>query len=115
MTSAKRYTGPVQKQGRPRKTPRPDLPDAREDCARRARWLCEVAGLVPHECPGRGTEAHHRRMRSQGGSDDMDNLLWVCGPAHRWIHANPEQSYRAGWLVRGLGRSSALLGLRVDV
>ena len=29
---------------------------------------------------------HHRRLRSQGGSNSTDNLLDVCFTGHNWIH-----------------------------
>ena len=64
----------------------------------RASGLCEAR--TP-DCTGRGAHAHHMRMRSQGGSDGTENLLWVCPPCHAWIHAHPAESYRLGLLVRG--------------
>lgn len=62
-----------------------------------ARPRCEVASVV---CTGRVEHAHHIRMRSQGGSHDPENVLAACQPCHEVCHANPEQSYRDGWLRR---------------
>lgn len=69
-------------------------------CEDRAKGRCE-AGASP-DCRGRGCQAHHRHMRSQGGSDDVANLLWVCEPCHTYIHGHPAESYEAGWLIRGV-------------
>jgi hypothetical protein len=59
------------------------------------RWRCEIDG-----CPNPATERHHKLRRSQGGSDDASNTADVCGVHHAWIHANPAESYEAGWLIR---------------
>lgn len=59
---------------------------------------CEVR--IDDACSGRAEHRHHRKMRSQGGSDDPSNLLAVCWACHRWIHDHPSVSYGRGWLVR---------------
>jgi hypothetical protein len=64
----------------------------------RSRGLCE-ARAIP-DCWHMADQVHHRRRRSQGGSNDVDNLLAVCNPCHTWIHANPEASAVAGLLLR---------------
>ena len=43
---------------------------------------------------------HHRKRRSQGGTDDPVNILEVTPEIHDWIHGNPEQAYELGWLVK---------------
>lgn len=47
---------------------------------------------------------HHRLLRSQGGRDLGSNLISLCGSGttgcHGWVHANPEQAQRGGWVVR---------------
>lgn len=77
------------------------LQQARKFVRGRAHERCEIE--TPACTPGwhRGEHAHHVRMRSQGGSDDPGNLLWVCAAGHRWIHDNPAESYRRGYLQRG--------------
>ena len=58
---------------------------------------CEAVTGV---CTGRSHEVHHRLMKSQGGHrTDYRNLLAVCWPCHRWIHAHPAESYDKGWLL----------------
>lgn len=42
---------------------------------------------------------HHRKRRSQGGTDDPSNILKVTPEIHDWIHANPQEAYDLGWLV----------------
>lgn len=62
----------------------------------RANDMCEAR--IADVCAGRGAHAHHILMRSQGGTDDMGNLIWVCPPCHGHIHENPAESYEAGFL-----------------
>jgi hypothetical protein len=72
-------------------------------CAReRAEGRCEV--IVSPTCSGQGTHVHHRKIRSQGGTNDLSNLLVVCHPCHKFIHDHPEMSYEKGWLVRSSNR-----------
>lgn len=71
---------------------------AREAVRARAKGWCEIR--VSGVCAGKGTEAHHRLRRSQGGPDHPDNLAWSCDACHRHVHDNPEWAYRLGWLLR---------------
>lgn len=43
---------------------------------------------------------HHRRRRSQGGTDDLDNLCTLCAAHHQWVHEHPNQSEFLGYLLR---------------
>ena len=43
---------------------------------------------------------HHRKRRSQGGSDDEVNIMLVTPEQHDWIHRHPALSYERGWLVK---------------
>lgn len=67
-------------------------------CFDRAHGRCE-ANIAAAACTGRAEHAHHRLMRSQGGSDDPSNLLAVCGRCHRHIHNNPGWAYERGFLL----------------
>lgn len=60
---------------------------------------CEARGHGDCVCSGRYENAHHKRRRSQGGSDEPDNLLCVCLGHHRWIHDNPEAAVELGFLI----------------
>jgi len=66
----------------------------------RARWYCELA--TPRCATGRhdAEHVHHRKLRSQGGSDESVNLLAVCFNGHRYVHDHPAESYARGWLLR---------------
>ncbi len=50
----------------------------------RSGGRCEIRST--HDCDRLYTAVHHRKMRSQGGSNDIDNLLAVCFTGHIWIH-----------------------------
>lgn len=66
-------------------------------CFDRAQGRCEAR--VSDDCTGRAEHAHHRLMRSQGGSDDPSNLAALCGACHAFVHLNPAWSYEYGWLL----------------
>jgi hypothetical protein len=52
---------------------------------RRSGGRCEIRAV--HGCDGRASDfPHHRKLRSQGGSNSLDNLLDVCISGHYWIH-----------------------------
>lgn len=55
---------------------------------------CEVTGQYGF------LEAHHRKMRSQGGDDSPENIIRISGELHRYIHANPNWAYNRGLLVK---------------
>ena len=65
---------------------------------KRSKGMCEAQ---TEKCVGAGKQVHHRKLRSQGGSNSEVNLLYVCFPCHEWIHAHPKTSYERGWLIRG--------------
>lgn len=51
-------------------------------------------------CWGRATQSHHRKLRSQGGTNEPENLLRVCAPCHLSIHVHVADSVERGWIVR---------------
>lgn len=55
--------------------------------------LCAACEAAP------AAHMHHRKLRSQGGNDEPENLLPVCVECHTWIHANPGAAYELGLLV----------------
>lgn len=56
------------------------------------RLMCECG------CGEIGTEIHHIAGRVGPLLYDISNLMVVTEECHRWIHANPEESYRLGYL-----------------
>lgn len=48
-----------------------------------------------------GYEVHHKRRRSQGGTNDLNNLIYACIPCHRWIHEHPADAAALGLLTMG--------------
>ena len=60
----------------------------------RAHNLCECCRAKPVAA------RHHRLRRSQGGTNDLSNLLAVCDDCHVEIHLYPQRSYENGSLIR---------------
>lgn len=60
----------------------------------RSGGLCELG------CGKAAVTIHHRKLRSQGGRHDPENLLHLCLAHHDEIHMHPEKSYALGWMVR---------------
>jgi 5-methylcytosine-specific restriction endonuclease McrA len=63
----------------------------------RSEWACE-ASAPP--CVGRAEVMHHRRLRSQGGPDTVENLMHICNPCHLWLHAHPAKAAAWGMILR---------------
>lgn len=64
----------------------------------RAGNYCEKCGKV-----GSNFALHHRRLKSQGGQDEVCNLMAVHHECHNMgtfaIHMNPKESVENGWIV----------------
>jgi 5-methylcytosine-specific restriction protein A len=60
----------------------PDWPQRRNAVRRRANGRCEgrVRGV---RCPNRGAECDHITPHTEGGTDDLSNLQWLCTPCHK--------------------------------
>ena len=43
-------------------------------------WRCQVCGSMQH------LQVHHRKLRSQAGVDDEQNLITLCSGCHAQIH-----------------------------
>ncbi|MEM9752577.1 MAG: hypothetical protein AAF916_04250 [Planctomycetota bacterium] len=66
----------------------------------RSKGQCElgIAGV----CTGKAKDAHELLPRAQGGDPtDPANVRDVCRRCHDYAHANPEEAYAFGWLIRG--------------
>lgn len=62
----------------------------------RSEGTCEV--MNPFTCTGQAEALHHRKI--SGREHSIENCVHICKPCHDWIHANPTESYRQGWLVK---------------
>lgn len=60
----------------------------------RSKGRCEAR--TP-DCRGAGEVFHHRIGRR---THAPNMLLHLCDPCHLYVHAHPEESYEAGWMVR---------------
>ena len=56
--------------------------NSREHALCRDKYTCQV-------CKAKNTrlEVHHIKYRSQGGTDDLDNLITLCADCHKKVHA----------------------------
>ena len=57
------------------------------------------------KCLGEATDIHHRIPRGMGGTSDPErnyglaNLVSLCRECHDWVHANPQEARKTGFLV----------------
>ena len=58
------------------------------------------AGGVCHVCYDPGTVVHHRKLRSQGGTNEVDNLMLLCQSCHEYVHNHPALAVAAGYILR---------------
>lgn len=49
----------------------------------------------------RASDAHHRKLVSEGGPDVISNLAALCRECHDWCHRNVEAARGLGFIVRG--------------
>ena len=62
----------------------------------RNRQLAQIKPPIDGRCQEcgnvdwRSLAKHHRIRRSQGGSDDVGNLVWLCGKCHSKEHGIKE-------------------------
>lgn len=61
---------------------------------------CQRCGVSIVDIP---SSIHHRKLRSQGGLDDADNMIRMCGTGttgcHGWAHHNRTLARLGGWIV----------------
>ena len=58
-------------------------------------------------CRHRATHVHHRKYRSRGGTNGVDNLVAMDSDCHRWVHDHPISSNRIGLSLKA-GQDEAL-------
>lgn len=79
------------------------LQKARKVVYERSGGDCEARSQV---CVGAASHVHHIAGRKGPDAHAPENLLHVCQPCHTYLHANPEESYTAGWMRKRLGVAS---------
>lgn len=88
---------------KPRRLPDPGGNSWREKRAvllARAGGRCERCGVpVVFET----FQAHHRKLRSQGGGHELSNLTCLCPGCHTTAHAGPLAAQAGGWIVPSHG------------
>jgi hypothetical protein len=87
---------------RPIVTVRKRTAEGSADWAQLRRWVHERDGGRCVRCGDglvEGFECHHRRLRSQGGRDELSNLIALCSDCHGWAHGHPAEAQLAGWIV----------------
>ena len=60
-----------------------------------ANGYCRACG----KALGAAGVVHHRKLRSQGGTDDLGNLAVLHTDCHLAVHANPAAARDAGLIV----------------
>lgn len=80
-----------------------ELDAMKVDVIRRSKGNCEAVGprFLPLDgsmdatakaliegCTGHGVHVHHRKYRSRGGTNSLENLINICLNCHDWIHAH---------------------------
>jgi 5-methylcytosine-specific restriction endonuclease McrA len=65
--------------------------------AKRNRELAKIEEPIDGRCQNchdlpdfRGLAKHHIKLRSRGGKDNPENLIWVCGKCHNYFHGIKE-------------------------
>jgi hypothetical protein len=81
---------------------REELGLARPLLLERSQGQCEAR--ISHLCTGIGIHAHHIERRVHGGTNALENLLWVCWFCHDRIHAHPAEAVTHGLLKSGWTR-----------
>ncbi len=88
---------PLQRRTRIKWRPTGTLPLlTREALRERANGRCERCRRRDYEVR---CDAHHRKLKSQGGTDDLQNLLYLCRSCHHWAHTHRDVARTEGWII----------------
>ena len=70
----------------------------RQELETRAGFQCEICGRWNAD------NAHHRKNRSQGGRNELSNLMLLCGSGttgcHGFVTEHPSTAAHHGWRVK---------------
>lgn len=72
--------------------------------ATRSGGRCERCGC---DLNAVGMEAHHRKLRSQGGGHEITNLVALCPACHRRCHDKRLRAINRGLIVPSFGNPEA--------
>lgn len=93
-------TTPLRRVGKKGRRDAAELKRVKAEVLLRSRGRCEAWEFSPL-CTHYGVVTHHIVRRSQGGTNDPENLLWACVPCHDRIHAAPAEALTRGFLKPG--------------
>lgn len=90
---------PIRPRSKRKKADDREFQAARIIVLERDEYTCQLPRFMDgHHCRGE-LQVHHRRRRSQGGSNDSSNLLTLCQAAHQYVHDNPREAALFGLLI----------------
>ncbi|MCU4972048.1 HNH endonuclease [Halobacteria archaeon AArc-m2/3/4] len=60
---------------------------------KRDRRRCRDCGFKPDRGESHKLHIHHITPKSEGGSDEMNNLIALCDDCHQKRHSNPDKTF----------------------
>ena len=74
----------------------PSMAELRPLLWKRCGGRCEFCGIT---LDFETFEAHHRKFRSRGGLDRIENLVALCADCHHWAHSEGTKATKTGFAV----------------
>jgi 5-methylcytosine-specific restriction enzyme A len=71
-------------------------------------------------CLREATDVHHRKVKGVGGTSDQEvafglaNLILLCRACHSYVHQNPAEAYKTGYLVHSWDDPETIGVIRKD-
>lgn len=78
----------------------------------RCAGRCELCG---ERLPTGGWHPHHRKLKGQGGVDEITNLLALDALCHRRVHGHVAWAHAHGFLVTAYTATPALLPVAIGL
>lgn len=87
---------PIRQQSAKQRARRQTWPDLRDAVLARAGGCCDFCAYAidPDDW-----ECHHRRLKSQGGLDEMANLVALHDACHARLHVDRPMAHETGFIV----------------